>query len=867
MAKEDAPNYKESQTASKCSNCDFGQQDQFCTLYNFTYDTGFICDSWIAIKGLVLEKPHAFLVWKGKQTVIAAVDQLTDLDSLLLLSDNDAYGYVSLKQPSQVNVSEFDKQVDRHCVYPEERRKWWANEEVFYLYEIDKLDRFVELDNQAESISRPVDKDCKFLDTSLTESERDLILKTKKLPRVITIDPEAVILTGEKLEALKTSIDSDELNRSLKAVYEQELKRADKSDGKDLPIYQLALVRKPKLLITEVEMQQGGLVKGNEAVLEKNDKEIFVAAKQFDDSPWDGSASRWDTAEAYCKDTLIDVNSAGEDKTKTLCKLPFRHPGATNPNEGAIRAIGGGRGFSALVKPDGIDQALWDKQVKAAANKVIGWWPKLFDKPAPDAVFKAAGKEPPVDGKSNHLFVQPASVEVITDDEGDKEVSLSRMVEQVHDAFREQYPIYWDTPGFIEAWIVEVFDTHLVVESDRKLYQVNYTHEDDRIVFDPIAEWAELEISYTPKSVEDAQKEKEGLLGKLRNAADKLKDLFDFVGHKEEATPEEVDFKEIDFETHPFGIKEVDGKLWYFTKSTNAFIDRDEEIFSTKALEEYVTRSIDKEQKGFFNFWHIPGTDFAEKEWMAVVGKFLVEAGPFLDNEAGQKALEFFTEFSEGHQDFAPEGWGCSPEFKFLPEDREDKIFDWLHIVRTSTLPLSAAANIYTDGGKVMALEGDRLKAAQALFGEEFVEALGSNLEKETQTLEEANIASKEVEEEITEKKEEVIKKEVEEVDPKEQFDTLVKAVSKEIVVDMQPIAEALVDLSKGIDELKTEVEGIKAKEEVKEDTETPRFMISMLDQLRATESKKTVTEEDKFDKPKQTAVPQTAAASFFGDK
>ena len=106
-----------------------------------------------------------------------------------------------------------------------------------------------------------------------------------------------------------------------------------------------------------------------------------------------------------------------------------------------------------------------------------------------------------------------------------------------------------------------------------------------------------------------------------------------------------------------FAVKTVNGEPWHFTWSTNAFEDREGEIFSTKALEQYVLENEKKEHRGFFNLWHINegqdsfNSDFAEKRWQGVVGRFLVESGPYLDDHKGQSALKFFSKYSDGHPD------------------------------------------------------------------------------------------------------------------------------------------------------------------------------------------------------------------------
>lgn len=52
---------------------------------------------------------------------------------------------------------------------------------------------------------------------------------------------------------------------------------------------------------------------------------------------WDGSASRWPTAEAYCSASAIDLNPAGQPKTKSMCHLPFREPNG-DVNINGVRA-------------------------------------------------------------------------------------------------------------------------------------------------------------------------------------------------------------------------------------------------------------------------------------------------------------------------------------------------------------------------------------------------------------------------------------------------------------------------------------------------------------------------------------------------
>jgi Escherichia/Staphylococcus phage prohead protease len=49
----------------------------------------------------------------------------------------------------------------------------------------------------------------------------------------------------------------------------------------------------------------------------------------FTTKPWDGSASRWPDAAAYCASCVIDDNPPGAEKSKALCHLPIKEPDGT----------------------------------------------------------------------------------------------------------------------------------------------------------------------------------------------------------------------------------------------------------------------------------------------------------------------------------------------------------------------------------------------------------------------------------------------------------------------------------------------------------------------------------------------------------
>jgi hypothetical protein len=272
---------------------------------------------------------------------------------------------------------------------------------------------------------------------------------------------------------------------------------------------------------------------------------------------------------------------------------------------------------------------------------------------------------------------------------------------------------------------------------------------DAEIVVDAIAEGksAEYEGAVGEKVGKRLRTEKLGRLQELKqNLEDAVKWLTELVGWAsyadDESQPTLLEFfKQSDC---GFAVKEVHGQPWLFTWSANAFKDREGEIFSTKSLESWAAEVSKRDDKGGFNFWHIPGSDFAKKSWVGVPGRILVEAGPFLPDAKGQAARKFFSQYPDRHPTISPEGWGCSVEYRYLPEERKAKVYDNVEITRTSVLPRFAAANTWTAVKEVtdMAVTDAQKKAAEELFGKALADSILQDAEQKTKELE-PNVAHK----------------------------------------------------------------------------------------------------------------------------
>ncbi len=703
-----------------------------------------------------LTRPHGFLVWKGKQKAIANVDPFEINESFVITSDGEAYGIVTFAGAEKVNLKDFDARIDEHRFKVYERKVIWPDAETLYIQPFASIEKF---DNPKQFIINAEGEVVFNEPLELSDNEQSFINKAQELPSKITLIKN-VLRTDNNAHVVSAPFVEDSVIEIVKAAIEDANLSSDTAGSSVIDLYDLSLTRIPNMQIKQgwvppnygdalgeerqcancnfFQVDEGlcelyNVYVFNEDVcnsweeidvteLEPVEEQqvpehsieeiiqmtILALGKQFDDSDWNGAASNWPTTKAYCSDCLIDVNSSGEDKVQSLCKLPYRKDGNDEPNKKALAAIAGGRGFSALVKPDDVSQSDWNKAVKAAAKKVIDWYPDAFDKLAPDSVYEAAGLQPP---------------------EQDEEKTFAQRT-----------------------------------------------------------------------------------INKLRAASQVISNMLNWAENKN------VNFK-LEGESG-FGIKDsADGPIFY-TWSSNAFEDREREIISTRALEEYVKENDPNEFKGFFNYWHIPGTDFAAKKFQAVIGRILIEAGPFLNDANGKAAQKFFNTHPRNHPDYAQEGWGASIEYKYLPEELWEGVYDWVWITRTSVLPKAMAANINTVGGVTMAkkqMSQEQINLGRQMFGEEEFDQIINDAEDKTTLLErESNFKESDEEEVATEP---VVEPETEEEnDDKDAPEKVVDDVEGDVapVTENEQTEEEDADNSDQVTESESEEED--AAEDTKDD-------------------------------------------------
>lgn len=99
-------------------------------------------------------------------------------------------------------------------------------------------------------------------------------------------------------------------------------------------------------------------------------------------APWDGSASRYDSTEAYCTACLIDENDPGAPKVQGKCHLPIKEPGGAI-NRNAVHAAAGGHGVGQV-------QASAESKRTAARRLVTIYRRDLKEEP-PESITRMVG--------------------------------------------------------------------------------------------------------------------------------------------------------------------------------------------------------------------------------------------------------------------------------------------------------------------------------------------------------------------------------------------------------------------------------------------------------------------------------------------
>lgn len=667
-------------------------------------------------KGIYLKEPHGRLIADGEKTIIAhAVGTLDIVGERVLCTKEDgegkALGILTVGDPTEITAQDFDKISDEHLVSRKERLQWWPLRERLWLYPVEAFEPFKET-KCVDVDGVPIDMgDVNYVEPRV--QQMDLCSKSTSGEKGESEMPWKVFKEGEKFCVYKLDADGNKTGKSLgchdsepKAKAQQRALYASEGEGKQY---------------TEDEKMYGVPYGVTSFAQLAAAEEAYEAAEM--------ATKRAYQLQRMVSNIFSDPNV--EDKAKALealakeyakvCKKPTKEFVFVDVKEAdvildekIVFCVGCGREFPLQ---DGVDEKELDgKECPTCGDALKAKWDTATINNLPDSSFLYVepGGEKDGQGKTTprskrHLPYKDASGKV---DAPHLRNAISRLSQS----------------GTGKGWMSESLRKKLLTKARSILKNQGGK-----------------EFSISVKMEQVAQRLADGLLNFFKERVGERKasvDLLDF-----EAVHDHL--VETGSKSCAYAVKAQDGKVYWMQWTTNAFRDREGETFTTKSIEELVERRAGDTKKGEFWFWHIPGTKFADVTWQGVVGRFLVEAGPFDDTKLGRAAQKFFTENPDGHSEIAPSGWGASHGYKYESEDREDAVYEWFDIRESTVLPEHLAANQYNPAPGVVLLEEKMLtqeqrKAVDTIFGEGSADEIEGIGESKTKALEAAGIAFKE---------------------------------------------------------------------------------------------------------------------------
>lgn len=186
----------------------------------------------------------------------------------------------------------------------------------------------------------------------------------------------------------------------------------------------------------------------------------------------------------------------------------------------------------------------------------------------------------------------------------------------------------------------------------------------------------------------------------------------------------------------PTGLK-VQGNRWVAVWSNN-FEDREREVFSQKAHDDYVAR-VDTwlTPPPELWVWHIPGSRIGQAQWVGRHGHFMLAGGAFDDTEAGRKAAQYYR--THGPTTALSHG------FTYPANSFDGTVYRAYNTFEISLLPRGKEANRYTTlkGVQNMSLSEEKRQHLEKVFGDEAAAQLLADLDAAGKALEDAEVAYK----------------------------------------------------------------------------------------------------------------------------
>lgn len=415
-----------------------------------------------------------------------------------------------------------------------------------------------------------------------------------------------------------------------------------------------------------------------------------------DVASWDGSASNYKDTNAYCAACLIDVNQS-DTKAQDHCMLPVREDGdgADTYVRQAVHAAAGGRGISAVKKPDDVDQDQWDSAVKTAANKIIEAYGEM-EEDCPESIYEMAGKEKPAGEGDN----KPAKDEPATEEPAKS--TEAKSLDEVYFGLYDQVMAV-DEWGWLNGCYVDQGQLFAVISSNGKLYRADVSIAEDQLVLSP--DWIEVKLDFP-------------------------------------AVAEQSRFKI---------IRQADGKKRWFSLSCSATLNRSGAVDSRALFDSFIQHAEETGEYPIRQFFHA-GKQFrtGQCDFLARDGYILITSGLYDDTELAQKEIEA--------RSADPGYWGDSIGFypdeisTIDVNGVEIPVYEHGVLDEISTLPEHQAASWFTATPtikEVRMLDKRQMEALTKLFdGDEEAASkwLEENVDPENRRIKDAGMVTREVE-------------------------------------------------------------------------------------------------------------------------
>jgi len=672
-------------------------------------------------RGLYLVPPHGELIATGAKSAIVKSKyvpghKLFDLrGDWMLVSKVDGVGLglgdMTLGEPVERSLEDFDTKESRHRVSRVDRMRWWPEYETLWEYPIEGFKEYAEplavdvpagVQTVMSSVVRPsVDPGspatADMADKAQPEPEVEGTKETTDMQEItVLLDDEQVELEGEKvygklseanpaLRGIKPPIDLTQAN--LVASWADAMEAAE--DGPESP-WGAAIAQFKELY----EIEGDAWVK---------------RAKTGDKAKWSGAyiGKLPDTA-------FLLIESGGEKKDDITRPLSLRHL----PVRGKDGEIDLGHLRNALARMS----QMKDKEGKRFPAATV----ERLRKKAQEllAESKKVRSDYCICEKCNHVTERK-------DDAPCAEIECEECDGMMKDATQAEVEAAGVQAGrAVTAAVASGVGTAIKAEGEKEGRRV--------------------------------RQDKVGLLQKLKDELNEfLVSLGEFIGwatyddkpndnDNDDTDSDEFDLgtllsiagkKALDQGSTAFAFKALDGTTWWFQWTTNAFKDREGEIFTTQSISDFVDRKENDDIKGEFWFWHTPGSKFGTVRLQAMVGRFLAQAGPFDDTTIGRAFKEFFSAHPHSHPDIAPEGWGTSHKYSYKSTDRAvDGVYNWFDINESTVLPARYASNPYSPMPQILQevkqMNEQQRKAFMIVGGQELVDSIVKVGEESTKRLE-----------------------------------------------------------------------------------------------------------------------------------